>query len=118
MAALLAFDTSTEHLAVALVQGDTVRVHEEAGGAQVSSRLIPALRALLARAELPARLLDAIAYGRGPGAFTGLRAACAVAQGYAFGAGSSPAQAAARASSITQAPASSARSTLPQFMRR
>jgi tRNA threonylcarbamoyladenosine biosynthesis protein TsaB len=87
MTALLAFDTSTRHMAIALVQGDTIRAHEEAGGAQVSARLIPALRALLARAQLPARELDAIAYGRGPGAFTGLRAACAVAQGFAFGLG-------------------------------
>jgi len=87
MATLLAFDTSTERMAVALLHGGRIVGHEAAGGAQASATLIPAMRALLAAAGVPARALDAIAFGRGPGAFTGLRTACAVAQGYAFGLG-------------------------------
>ena len=84
---LLAFDTSTEHLSIAVQHGDAVRAHAGAGGAQASATLIPAVRRLLAEAGLTLRELDAIVFGRGPGAFTGLRTACAVAQGLAYGAG-------------------------------
>ena len=87
MATLLAFDTSTERMAVALLHGERILGHEAAGGAQASAALSPAIRALLESAGVDARALDAIAFGRGPGAFTGLRTACAVAQGYAFGLG-------------------------------
>ena len=85
--ALLAFDTATEHLSIALAVHGRVWTHEAAGGAQASARLIPAILALLAQAGVTLRELDAIAFGRGPGAFTGLRTACSVAQGLAFGAG-------------------------------
>ena len=87
---LLALDTSTETLSIAvqrLVDGQ-VRVwqHSEPGGAQTSTRLIPAIQSLLAQAGLTVGQLDAIAFGCGPGSFTGLRTACSVAQGLAFGA--------------------------------
>ncbi|RZL65220.1 MAG: tRNA (adenosine(37)-N6)-threonylcarbamoyltransferase complex dimerization subunit type 1 TsaB [Variovorax sp.] len=87
MSRLLAFDTSTEHLSVAVQHGDAVFTHHGAGGAQASATLIPAVRRLLAEAGLELAGLDAIAFGRGPGSFTGLRTACAVAQGLALGAG-------------------------------
>ena len=87
MATLLAFDTSTERMAVALALDGRNFVHEAAGGARASATLIPAIRDLLREARVEARSLDAIAFGRGPGAFTGLRTACAVTQGYAFGLG-------------------------------
>ena len=83
---LLAIDCSTERMSVALAQGDRRWTHEGAGGAQASATLIPAITGLLDEAQLPLKELDAIAFGQGPGAFTGLRTACAVAQGLALGA--------------------------------
>ncbi len=82
---LLALDTATETQHLALVVGDAVFSRTLAGGAQSSATLLPALQALLADAGVALADLDAIGWGRGPGAFTGLRTACAVAQGLAVG---------------------------------
>lgn len=82
---LLAFDTSTDRLFLALQRDDSVWEWEGAGGAQSSATLIPAIRQLLAQGGLTLGDLEAIVFGRGPGSFTGLRTACAVAQGLAFG---------------------------------
>ena len=82
----LAFDTSTDVLSLAVARGDQVWTQTLPGGAQASSGLIPAVQAMLAEADMPLASLDAIVFGRGPGSFTGLRTACAVAQGLAFGA--------------------------------
>jgi len=87
MAKLLALDTSTERLVLAVQAPAGAFVLDEDGGPKASTRIVPAALALLARAGLRLSQLDAIAFGRGPGAFTGLRTACSVAQGLAFGAG-------------------------------
>lgn len=86
---LLALDTSTETLSVAVSRGDAARVwaHSGAGGARASTDLIPTVLDLMRQAGLQMQELDAICFGCGPGSFTGLRTACAVAQGLAFGAG-------------------------------
>ena len=83
----LAFDTSTDVMSVAVTDGSRVWQHTGPGGAKSSTSLIPAILALLKDAGLALGELDAIAFGRGPGSFSGLRTACAVAQGLAFGAG-------------------------------
>nr|WP_315245187.1 tRNA (adenosine(37)-N6)-threonylcarbamoyltransferase complex dimerization subunit type 1 TsaB [uncultured Albidiferax sp.] len=83
---LLAFDTSTDTLSIAATDGVQVWQHAGPGGAQASSTLIPAILGLLEQAGLRLDQLQAIAFGSGPGSFTGLRTACSVAQGLAFGA--------------------------------
>ena len=89
---LLAFDTSTEYLSVALQRGggDGSAPQQWAfsgpGGAQASTTLIPAIQRLMQQAGLDYPDLAAIAFGAGPGSFTGLRTACSVAQGLAFAA--------------------------------
>jgi tRNA threonylcarbamoyladenosine biosynthesis protein TsaB len=85
---LLAFDTSTEILHIAVQAGSHPPFeHRGVGGPQASVSLIPAIQSLLAEAGLRLADLDAIVFGRGPGSFTGLRTACSVAQGLAFGSG-------------------------------
>jgi tRNA threonylcarbamoyladenosine biosynthesis protein TsaB len=84
---LLAFDTSTETMSIALARGQGLWQHAGTGGAQASASLIPAINGLMEEAQLAFSELDAIAFGNGPGSFTGLRTACSVAQGLAFGAG-------------------------------
>ncbi|MEW5879599.1 MAG: tRNA (adenosine(37)-N6)-threonylcarbamoyltransferase complex dimerization subunit type 1 TsaB [Pseudomonadota bacterium] len=83
---LLAFDTATDVCSVALaVGGDIVESNETVGHAH-SERLLPMVDALLAQRGLRLADCDAIAFGAGPGSFTGLRIACSVAQGLAWGA--------------------------------
>jgi len=87
---LLALDTSTDVMSIALQRGtgDAAALfqHTAAGGAQTSTHLIPEILRLMALAQLRFADLDAIVFGAGPGSFTGLRTACAVAQGLGFGA--------------------------------
>ena len=84
---LLAFDTSTETARAAVQRADGSVIEEAAaGGAQASATLIPMVQSLLAGSHLELEQRDAIVFGRGPGSFTGLRTACSVAQGLAFGA--------------------------------
>lgn len=81
---LLALDTATDRLAAGLLAPGVRLAVNEAGGAAASSRLIPLLMGLLRGAGLAMPQVQAVAFGQGPGAFTGLRTACAVAQGLAF----------------------------------
>lgn len=84
---LLAFDTSTDVFSIALQKGDTLWQQQGIGGANSSAVLLPTIRSGLDALGLKLVDLDAIVFGRGPGSFTGLRTACSVAQGLAFGAG-------------------------------
>jgi tRNA threonylcarbamoyladenosine biosynthesis protein TsaB len=84
---LLALESSCERASVALHLNGEMREHWLDGHANHSEHVLAVVRALLAEAGLGVGALDAVAFGSGPGAFTGLRLACGVAQGLALGAG-------------------------------
>lgn len=87
MTRILALESSTTQCSVALLCGDELVQRIAPGGARNSEFMLPLVQALLAESGTGLRQLDALAFGAGPGAFTGLRVACGVAQGLAFGAG-------------------------------
>ncbi|GAB4453406.1 MAG: tRNA (adenosine(37)-N6)-threonylcarbamoyltransferase complex dimerization subunit type 1 TsaB [Rhodocyclaceae bacterium] len=81
---LLAIESSTDLLSVALMAGGDLLERSGERGRSHSDLVLVWVRELLAEKGLEPRELDAIAFGAGPGAFTGLRLGCAVAQGLAF----------------------------------
>lgn len=84
---VLSLETSCEQASIALLCGQDVRSVALEGHSNHSERILQSIASLLADAGIAARDLSAVAFGCGPGAFTGLRLACGVAQGIAIGAG-------------------------------
>ena len=83
---VLALETSTEYCSVALWQDGVVTSKSEKVGQRHSELLMAMLDGVLAEAGIKLAQLDGIAFGAGPGSFTGVRIACGVAQGLALGA--------------------------------
>ena len=81
---LLAIETATESCSVALVHGDEVIARSELAPRRHAELVLPMADALLAEAGIGRHALDAIAVGRGPGAFTGVRLGVSLAQGMAL----------------------------------
>ena len=71
---------------MALLRGGELFVEEALAENRHSQMLVPMIRRLLERARLDAARMDAFGFGQGPGSFTGIRIACGIVQGLAFGA--------------------------------
>ena len=84
---ILAIETATDACSCALECSGKVSVRHTVEPRRHTELLLPMIDAVLADVGIGLRALDAIAFGRGPGSFTGLRIACAVAQGLGFGTG-------------------------------
>lgn len=87
MPTILAIETSSELASCALLRGDLVISRDSSGVRTHSQSILPMVQSLLAEAGIALGDCAAIAYGSGPGSFTGVRTACGIAQGLAFGAG-------------------------------
>jgi tRNA threonylcarbamoyladenosine biosynthesis protein TsaB len=83
----VAFETSSEWCSVALFADGDIRAAEVRAGHRHSELALPMMDQLLSDRRLTPRDLDAVAFGAGPGAFTGLRVACGLAQGLAVARG-------------------------------
>lgn len=81
---LLALDTSTEFLSLALWLDGRLSTRDLRVGQKHSEQTLPLLRELLDEAGIALADLDGIAFGNGPGSFTGLRIGCGIVQGLAF----------------------------------
>jgi tRNA threonylcarbamoyladenosine biosynthesis protein TsaB len=81
---ILALETSTDFCSVCLLVGEDIHCTGENAGQRHSELLLPMVDELLRCVDLKVSDLDAIAFGAGPGSFTGLRIACGVAQGLAY----------------------------------
>src|SRR3978361_944098 len=85
MPTILAIETSTEIASAALLNGANLLYRESAGVHTHSESILPMVQALLHEAGITLAQCDAIVFGGGPGSFTGVRTACGVVQGLAFG---------------------------------
>lgn len=83
---ILAIDTATEACSVALLNHETVTAHFELCAREHTQRILPMVQAILKQERTALTALDALAFGQGPGSFTGVRIGIGIAQGLALGA--------------------------------
>ncbi|MCP1436598.1 tRNA threonylcarbamoyladenosine biosynthesis protein TsaB [Erwinia persicina] len=83
---ILAIDTATEACSVALLNNGKVTAHFELCAREHTQRILPLVQAQLQQEALTLNELDGLAFGKGPGSFTGVRIGTGIAQGLALGA--------------------------------
>jgi len=82
---LAAIDTSTELASVAVLYQGKLYTQQSIGAATHSATVLPMMQQVLQQAGIALADCEAFAYGCGPGSFTGVRTACGLVQGLAFG---------------------------------
>jgi len=85
MPTIIAIETSSEIASAALLCGDQLIARATSGVQTHSQSILPMVQSVLAEAGIGLAQCDAVAFGAGPGSFTGVRTACGIAQGLAFG---------------------------------
>lgn len=83
---ILAIDTATEACSVALLHNGQISALDELSPRTHTQRILPMVDELLAKVSISLKQVDALAFGRGPGSFTGVRVGVGIAQGLAMGA--------------------------------
>lgn len=83
---ILAIDTATEACSVALLNEDRLLAHFELCAREHTQRILPLVQQILQEGGVALKDLDALAFGRGPGSFTGVRIGIGIAQGLSLGA--------------------------------
>ncbi|MGX2974632.1 tRNA (adenosine(37)-N6)-threonylcarbamoyltransferase complex dimerization subunit type 1 TsaB [Ursidibacter arcticus] len=86
MKTILALDTATEACSVALLHQENISTLDELSPRTHTQRILPMIDELLTQANLTIKQVDLLAFGRGPGSFTGVRVGVGIAQGLALGA--------------------------------
>ena len=81
---ILSIDACTDIISLALVNGDNIEEKHFPSGKEYSEKILPEIKKLLNKKKLKINDIDAIAFGAGPGAFTGIRISCGIAYGIAY----------------------------------
>ena len=81
---ILSIDTCTEIISIALIVGKVITEKNFPLGKDYSGNILPEIKTLLKESDLNIKDIDAIAFGAGPGSFTGIRVACGIAYGIAY----------------------------------
>ena len=81
---ILSIDACTETISIALIVGQVITEKSFPSGKNYSGNILPEIKILLSESNLKIHDIDAVAFGAGPGSFTGIRVACGIAYGIAY----------------------------------
>ena len=81
---ILSIDACTETISIALIVGKVITEKNFPSGKNYSGNILPEIKILLSESNLKIQDIGAVAFGAGPGSFTGIRVACGIAYGIAY----------------------------------